>query len=35
MNPTSYTLKSLLGPAMLVIAAYWFGQAAGRRERKR
>lgn len=32
MNPTSYTVKSLAGPVLFVVAAYLFGRAAGRKE---
>jgi hypothetical protein len=34
MTPAGYTLKSLAGPALFVVAAYLFGKAAGRNEAK-
>jgi hypothetical protein len=31
MNPVPYTVKSLAGPVLFVIAAYLYGQSVGRR----
>jgi len=32
MNPNGYTAKSIAGPILFVLAAYFFGKAAGRNE---
>lgn len=34
MNPAQYTLKSIAGPVLLIVAAYLYGQSVGRREAK-
>lgn len=34
MNPVPYTIKSLAGPALFVLAAFWFGQSVGRGDRR-
>ena len=32
-GPVAYTVKSLLGPVLFVVAAFFYGRAAGREER--
>ena len=33
MKPVPYTIKSMAGPLLFVLAAYWYGQSVGRRSR--